>query len=78
MAKEKQQRLSDEEIEKILSKLEEEGKIKWLNRWKTHMAIPEGLEIISDKKEIQEKILRYLLLRVLINQQAKLIEILHH
>ncbi len=71
MAKEKQQRLSDEEIEKILSKLEEEGKIKWLNRWKTHMAIPEGLEIISDKKEIQEKILRYLLLRVLINQQAK-------
>lgn len=35
------------------------------------MAIPSGLNPLSTEKEEQEKVLRYLLLRVLINQQAK-------
>ena len=35
------------------------------------MAIPSNLDVSSKDKDEQEKILRYLLLRVLINQQAK-------
>jgi hypothetical protein len=71
MSREKQQSLSDEEKEKLLSILEKEGRIKWLKRWKEHMAIPSNLDVFSKDKREQEKILRYLLLRVLINQQAR-------
>ena len=35
------------------------------------MAIPSNLDVLSKDKSEQEKILRYLLLRVLINQQAR-------
>jgi len=71
MPKEKQQGLSDREKEKVLTILEKEGKVKWLKRWKEHMAIPSNLDVLSKDKNEQEKILRYLLLRVLINQQAR-------
>ncbi len=71
MPREKQQELSEEEKKELLSILEEEGKTKWLKRWKDHMAIPENLKVFSNDEKEQEKVLRYLLLRVLINQQAR-------
>ena len=71
MPKEKQLGLSDKEKEKLLDILEKEGREKWYKRWKEHMAIPSNLDVLSKDKDEQEKILRYLLLRVLINQQAR-------
>ena len=71
MPREKQQSLSDEEKEKLLTTLEKDGRTKWLKRWKEHMAIPSNLDVFPRDKGEQEKILRYLLLRVLINQQAR-------
>jgi len=71
MPKEKQQSLSDEEKKKLLDVLESNGRVKWLKRWKRHMAIPGNLDVLSKDKNEQEKVLRYLLLRVLINQQAR-------
>lgn len=71
MPGEKQQGLSDLEKERLLSILEERGKTEWLKRWKEHMAIPNNLNVLSTEKDEQEKILRYLLLRVLINQQGR-------
>ncbi len=71
MPREKQPGLSDKEKEKLLDILEKEGRKKWLKRWKDHIAIPRNLDVFSKNKEEQEKILRYLLLRVLINQQAR-------
>ena len=55
----------------MLDILEKDGKEKWLKRWKEHMAIPSNLDVSSKDKDEQEKILRYSLLRVLINQQAR-------
>jgi len=71
MPREKQQSLSDKEKEKLLTTLEKDGRTKWFKRWKEHMAIPSNLDVFSKDKDEQEKILRYLLLRVLINQQAR-------
>jgi len=71
MPREKQLGLSDKEKEELLDILEKDGREKWLKRWKEHMAIPSNLDVLSKDKGEQEKILRYLLLRVLINQQAK-------
>ncbi len=71
MPKEKQLGLSDKEKEKLLDILEKEGREKWYKRWKEHMAIPSNLDVLSKDKDEREKILRYLLLRVLINQQAR-------
>lgn len=71
MPKEKQQGLSNKEKEKLLTVLEKDGKEKWFKRWKEHMAIPGNLDVASRNKDEQEKVLRYLLLRVLINQQAR-------
>ena len=71
MPREKQQSLSDKEKEKLLTILEKDGRTKWFKRWKEHMAIPSNLDVFSKDKDEQEKILRYLLLRVLINQQAR-------
>ncbi|MEN3038615.1 MAG: hypothetical protein ABDI07_05600 [Candidatus Kryptonium sp.] len=56
----------------MLSKLETQGKSKWLDRWRKHIAFPDNLNPeVFDRKE-SEKVLRYLVLRVLINQQAKI------
>lgn len=71
MPKEKQKALSDKESLELLNILEIRGRDGWRQRWKQHMAIPETLDIASSKEEEQERALRYLLLRVLINQQAK-------
>lgn len=71
MVKEKQGELSDEKKIKLLEILEKEGKTKWLKRWHKHMAFPDNIDPRSQEKEEREKVLRYLLLRVLINQQAK-------
>ncbi|NOZ82641.1 MAG: hypothetical protein GXN98_02315 [Euryarchaeota archaeon] len=71
MPREKQESLSSDEREKLLEILETVGKTRWSERWKNHMAIPENLNVFSKSEDDKEKILRYLLLRVLINQQAK-------
>lgn len=71
MPREYQKSLSDKEKDKLLSILEKQGQTKWLNRWETHMAFPSNLNPLSKNKNEQEKVLRYLLLRVLINQQAR-------
>ncbi len=71
MAKETQIGLSEKDRARLLETLEEQGKTKWLKRWKEHMAFPRNLNPLSLNREEGEKVLRYLLLRVLINQQAK-------
>jgi len=71
MPVEEQRGLSDKERESLLGILESEGKSKWQERWKEHMAITENLNVLSQDEKERDKILRYLLLRVLINQQAK-------
>jgi endonuclease III len=71
MSRETQNSLSDKEKNKLLMILEEQGRIKWLRRWKEHMAFPNNLNPLSKERNEQEKALRYLLLRVLINQQAR-------
>ena len=71
MPREKQESLSINEKEEILKILENTGRIKWFDRWMEHMAIPKNLNVYSKSKKNKEKILRYLLLRVLINQQAR-------
>lgn len=71
MAKEIQESLSDKDKAGLLDILENQGKSKWFKRWKEHMALPEKLKPLSSNIDEQEKVLRYLLLRVLINQQAK-------
>lgn len=67
-----QKGLSDKEKNNLLLILEEQGKTKWFKRWKEHMAFPNKLSPLSKDRNEQEKALRYLLLRVLINQQARL------
>jgi hypothetical protein len=71
MPREMQNSLSDKEKNKLLMILEEQGRTKWLRRWKEHMAFPNNLNPLSKERNEQEKALRYLLLRVLINQQAR-------
>jgi len=71
MPKEFQEDLTDKEKKELLTILEEQGRIKWFKKWKEHMAMPQILNPLSINKKEQEKILRYLLLRALINQQAR-------
>jgi hypothetical protein len=71
MAKEIQEDLTNEEKNALLKELEKQGIEKWKKRWIFHMALPEGFNFFSEDIKLREKILRYLLLRVLINQQAK-------
>lgn len=71
MPREAQESLSDKQRNKLLEVLEKQGKTKWFNRWMQHMAFPGGLNPLSTDRQEQDKTLRYLLLRVLINQQAK-------
>ncbi len=71
MTRENQKALSDTERDKLLEILEKQGRTQWLGRWKEHMAFPGNLNPLSSDKKEKEKSLRYLLLRVLINQQAR-------
>lgn len=71
MAKETQINLPEKDKARLLEILERQGKTKWLKKWKEHMAVPDNLNPLSSDRDDQEKVLRYLLLRVLINQQAK-------
>lgn len=71
MAKKTQISLANKDKNRLLEILENQGKTKWFERWKEHMAIPDNLNPFTSNKDEQEKILRYLLLRALINQQAK-------
>jgi len=71
MPREKQESLSDKNRDKLLGILEKQGRTKWIKRWMDHMAFPSNLNPLSTNRTEQEKALRYLLLRVLINQQAR-------
>lgn len=71
MAKEPQISLSEKDKARLLEIFERQGRTKWLKRWKEHMALPDNLTPLSSNRNEQEKVLRHLLLRVLINQQAK-------
>jgi hypothetical protein len=71
MSRETQNSLSVREKNKLLIILEKQGRTKWLRRWKEHMAFPNNINPLSQERNEQEKVLRYLLLRVLINQQAR-------
>ncbi|MEW5759731.1 MAG: hypothetical protein AB1779_03075 [Candidatus Thermoplasmatota archaeon] len=71
MPREAQESLSDKRRDNLLKILEKQGRTKWLKRWKEHMAFPSNLNPLSSEKKEKEKSLRYLLLRVLINQQAR-------
>ncbi|MDI6603438.1 MAG: hypothetical protein QME57_05055 [Patescibacteria group bacterium] len=71
MAKEIQKTLNKEEKGILLRELEKQGIQKWHERWIRHMALPEDIDPYTNDLELREKILRYLLLRILINQQAR-------
>lgn len=71
MSREHQDRLPDKERDRLLKILEQQGKTEWFKRWKEHMSFPSKLDPQSLNKDEREKVLRYLLLRVLINQQAR-------
>lgn len=71
MAKETQEVLNNKEKELLLKELERRGVEKWRKRWTIHMAIPESIDPYTNNLKLREKILRYFLLRILINQQAK-------
>jgi len=71
MAKEIQKSLNDREREILLKELEKQGIKKWYERWIKHMALPEEINPYTNDLKSREKILRYLLLRILINQQAR-------
>jgi len=71
MSRETQEGLNPEERSRLLGILEDRGKNQWFERWERHMAFPDDLNPSSLNRDAQEKVLRYLLLRVLINQQAK-------
>ena len=69
MPREVQAELPPNEKERLLTILENYGRERWLAGWKEHVAIPENIE--PDEGESRENLLRYALLRVLINQQAR-------
>lgn len=71
MPKEAQNSLNEEDKEKLLRILEVQGRSKWLKRWREHIAFPDNINPHSKNRSDQERTLRYLLLRVLINQQAR-------
>lgn len=71
MAREIQEDLSNDDKNKLLESLEQQGRRKWFEKWKEHMAFPSNLNPLSLESDQREKVLRYLLLRVLINQQAR-------
>lgn len=60
-----QEDLPDEIKNKLLRFLNNYGKSGWLKIWKKHMALPDNLSLKD-----REKILRYILIRAIINQQA--------
>lgn len=70
MAKAKQKSLSDSDSMRLLALLEDRGERAWRDRWKSHMALPPGMDPFASDEADRERILRYLLLRVLVNQQA--------
>ncbi|MEM3511728.1 MAG: hypothetical protein QXY80_03660 [Candidatus Jordarchaeales archaeon] len=65
--KERQEGLSEQDKIAALKILERYGKERWLERWRSHIALPPKIDVFNDK----EKVLRYMLLRALINQQAR-------
>jgi hypothetical protein len=70
MATKKQLSLSQEEKIVVLNILEDYGRSNWLVRWKEHMSLPSNIDPYSNDESVKEKVFRYLLIRVLINQQA--------
>lgn len=71
MARERQRGLEPEQRAQLLKLLEQQGEEKWQKRWQGHIAFPQGINPFSPEKEEQERALRYLLLRAIINQQAQ-------
>lgn len=71
MAREKQRELEPEQKVQLLRLLEQLGGEKWQERWQRHIAFPQGINPLSPEKREQERVLRYLLLRAIIDQQAQ-------
>lgn len=69
MAIETQQYLSFSEKKDVLEKLNKFGELIWKNNWIREIRIPQFLLSIKTQND-KEKLLRYLLLRALINQQG--------
>jgi len=66
MVVEKQKELPEEDKIKLLNFLNEYGKKNWILKWNEHIALPDKLF----KSGNRELVIRYLLFRALINQQA--------
>lgn len=54
----------------LIKRLHKSGEKKWLERWREHIAIPRGIDPESTDEQERERVLRYALLRAVINQQA--------
>lgn len=70
MPKVEQDGLDRQSATRLIKQLNELGKTKWLERWRDHIAIPSGIDPGSSDEKEREKVLRYALLRAIINQQA--------
>jgi len=75
MPTEWQESLSQKEKEKILKILNSLGKFLWEQLWHEDMAIPRNLNVTTKDRMEQELILRYLFMRVALNQQGDSIKI---
>jgi hypothetical protein len=70
MPKVEQKGLDRRGTAQLVKRLHELGKTQWLERWREHIAIPGRIDPESTNEQEREKVLRYALLRAIINQQA--------
>ena len=70
-----QESVSDSDAEKILEILNSLGEFLWERLWRDDMAIPSNLNVNAKEEEERELILRYLLMRVALNQQGNSLKI---
>ncbi|MHA1712174.1 MAG: hypothetical protein ACTSUS_08995 [Candidatus Freyarchaeota archaeon] len=65
--REKQEGLSEQDKASALMVLKDYGEKRWSEKWMSHISFPSTIDVLNDKEDV----LRYMLLRALINQQAK-------
>ena len=71
MAKQEQESLDSKQKLNLLKELERLGESQWKQIWKEHIGFPIGINPSSSEQPEIEKVLRFLLLRTIINQQAQ-------
>jgi hypothetical protein len=71
VAREEQTSLDPKHRVELLKELEGRGRSEWEEIWKEHIGFPQGIDPSSTVRREQENVLRFMVLRALINQQAQ-------